>query len=236
MKLFITTAPRQNVFYKKIGKDYAIDEYGKRIRAVGYYEPVDCEYLRYGGEDQPCCYPVIPMIHAFAEENDKIQVIVLVAPLEKCKENFELLSNEVQELCRNRNIQYTMTQLDVPVDETINTHLETFQELIEYITEGDSAYLDLTYGTKPTMYAQLLAMNYSHVVRNVFVGCVAYGEMVWDEKGIPKGKRIFDCTKLFLMDQIIYNLSRLKIKNPTNVIREIIKTKPQEETHDGDDR
>lgn len=228
MKRFITTAPRQEVFYKTIGRgQYAVDENGNKLRSDGYYLPVNCAHLRY---DEPCCYPVIPMINAFAEEGDEIEVIVLSAPLEKCRENIELLTGDVDAICTPRNIKYRMTPFDIPLDETIETHLAAFERIISLLSEGDILYLDMTYGSKPSMYMQLLTLNYAHqAMRNVYVECVAYGEMVWDKDGKPLGKRIFDCTKLFLMDQIVCDLGKQKAENPSKLISSILQFDPDEE-------
>lgn len=231
MKRFFTTAPRQEVYYKtKFRGVYELDEAGNKLRAPGYYVPVDCEYLAFGGEDQPCCYPVLPMINAFAESDEEIEVIVLTAPMEKCAENLAHLTDEVQALCAEKNMRFRVTEFPIPLDETIGTHLDDFERIIALLRDGDTVYLDMTYGSKPATYMLLLTMNYAHrAMKNVYVDAVVYGGMIWDKDNNPQGKRIYDCTKLFMMDQIVSSLAEQGTENPAAVIRSVLAFDPNEE-------
>ena len=231
MKRFYTTAPRQEVYYKtKFRGVYELDVAGNKLRQPGYYIPVDCDYLAFGGENHPCCYPVLPMINAFTEAGEEIEVIVLTAPMEKCSENLAHLTDEVQDLCAAKDVRFHMTEFPIPLDETIGTQLDDFERIISLLCEGDTIYLDMTYGSKPATYMLLLTMNYAHrAMKNVYVDAVVYGGMIWDNDGNPQGKRIYDCTKLFMMDQIIAALGEQNMENPAAAIRGILSFEPNEE-------
>jgi len=224
MKKFITTAPRQNVYYKSENGKYVRDENGLPLRIDTPYTPENCAYLVY---DHPCCYPIIPVINAYAQDGEEIEVIVLTAAEKTmCEENYQHLCDDLEEVRAEKDLKIKMTRFEISLDETIETHLSTFERLISMFCEDDILYCDITYGSKPYMYMQLLALNYAHQsMNNVYVECVAYGGYDFE----TKQRKIYDCTKLFLMDQIIGRLSHGSFGNPLEVIKGVLHFNEDEE-------
>ena len=48
MKLFITTMPRQEVYWLQKDKKTVIDDNGNKVRDPMGYIPVDCDHLQFG--------------------------------------------------------------------------------------------------------------------------------------------------------------------------------------------
>lgn len=220
MKIFLTVMPRQNVFFKSEGDIRQRDTMG--------YRTMDCDELAYDG---PCCYPVLLQIRAYVRPGEEIRVITITGSDPKndrlCHENFELLRGELEALCTERNISFTLEKLLIPMNERIDTHLNTFQQLIDRFQNGDILYGDITYGTKPNMMVLLLALNYANqAMRNAHVESVVYGEKIFS--GVQE-KRIYDMTKLFLMQSISCLLGQQQVADPASVIRELIHFEPDRE-------
>lgn len=205
MKKFITTAPRQAVVPEMTGKP-----------ETEYYQAIDNPKLQY---DVLTCFPLIPLIHAYVVPGDCFQVFVLTANYDNCNRNFDYLKAEIEKISKQLNASCIVTKIKIPFDETIMTHMDTFQKLIEKAEPGDVFCADITYGTKPTPLIEIMALNYAYrVYNNVSVECIVYGE-----KDFNTGKkRIFDVTSLFYMDQIVNELAKSGNKAPLKVIKELL--------------
>jgi len=229
MKLFITTMPRQEVYWLMNGKEYVRDANGEKVRDPMGYIPVECDHLRFEG---PCCYPVIPLINAYVEPGDEVRVLALLAVDERkdveeekkwdglCKVNYDLMEAEVKQLCESRGVSVTVESLNISMEETTSSQLKLFEKLISQFQKDSCIYADLTFGTKPAMYTQTLALNYANqVMHNVYVGGVVYGLKLFTGE---QKKFLYDLTKLFLLSQITHELGKSNIEDPLSVIRYIL--------------
>lgn len=216
MKKFIATAPLQRPKSEK-----------------ACYRAIDNSKLVY---DKPVDYPVLHIINGYLEAGDEMEAIILTTDrigkkkqnileeneniLSPVEENFQRMEKEIQELCEKRNaICKNITRIHIPDDELIQTHLNTFQKLISCFHNDDILYACMTYGTKPVPIVQLMALNYAYrALNNVTIECICYGALDHD----TKEKRIFDITALFLMDQIVNELAKIRDDNPVEVIRQIL--------------
>lgn len=206
IKKFITTAARQEV-----------------SGSPGFYEAVNNPELKYEVNNS---YPVLPMINAYVEEGDAVELIIvrMVPEDEKgkatAKENFDAIEVLVTELCMQKKAFFLgVKDFEVPDDEQIDTHLNIFERLIGMITGNDRVFVDVTYGTKTQMLALVLAINYVYqAVPGAKVECVVYGNYNFQSKQ----KKIYDITALFLMNQIVNRLSVVRHSDPIQAIRNII--------------
>lgn len=205
MKKFITTAPRQAVVPEMTGRP-----------ETECYRAVDNPLLQY---DVPACFPLLPLINAYVVLGDCFEVFILTAQYENCYRNFDYLKAEIETISRQIGASCIVTMIEIPFDETITTHLDTFRKLIEQAEPRDIFYADITYGTKPTPMIEIMALNYAYrVCDNVSVECVVYGE-----KDFQSGKkRIFDVTSLFFMDQIVNELAKSRNKDPLKAIKGLL--------------
>ncbi len=203
MKKIITVAPLQHV------------EAGNLI-----YDAVNNEKLQY---DVPVCFPVLPLIHGYVESGEAVEVLVLTTENhETAQGNYQKIECEVTGLCESIGASCTVSKIDIPFDETVEAHLNTFKTLIGKISDGDTAFVDMTYGSKCQALILMMAMNYGYrACKDCTIECFVYGSKDFRD-GHPCGQRIYDITSLFLMDQIVNELAKGKNKNPMKAIESIL--------------
>ena len=147
MKKFICVIPRQK----------AGDLSNVRYQAQGN------RALDYPGTTR---FPVIPLIWGYGQEGEEIRVIALSADYDNCRCNLELLKEELEALCKDRGLSCPkgVEVVEVPFDESLDSHIATFQKLIDRTEDGDDLYACLTFGSKPTPLVEVMAMQYAYRV------------------------------------------------------------------------
>lgn len=203
MKKILTIAPLQHV------------EAGNLI-----YQPINNEKLQY---NVPTCFPVLPLIHGYMTAGDSAEVFVLTTENHQiASENYKIIECEIKKLCTELGASCTVNKINIPFNETVETHLNTFQALIEKISDGDTILADITYGSKCLAILLMMALNYSYrACKNCIVDCFIYGSLDFRE-GHPCGRRIYDITSLFLMDQIVNELAKSGNRSPAKTIESIL--------------
>lgn len=215
MKKFITTAPRQWVFPRSNNQEILPYESDNPILSCPIRTP----------------FPVIPLIDAYIADGDSLfEVIVITAvgtEQGNCAEdNYRLLVEAVQKLAESKNASCRFEKLEIPLEESSDTHLDTFAKIIELIQPEDTVYCDITYGTKTTPIIEMLALNFAYQCKDASVECVSYGEAVFDRDTHEIiRKKIYDITPLFLMDQIVNTLARGHVVNPLAAIQSVLSFK-----------
>lgn len=184
------------------------------------YAAVNNEKLRY---NVPTCFPVLPLIHGYVEPGDDVEVYVLtVENHETAEANYRTVERETASLCGKIGASCSVSKISVPFEETVENHLDTFRALIGRISDGDTILVDMTYGTKCLTLVLMMAMNYGYrACRDCAIGCFVYGSLDFRD-GHPSGKRIYDITALFLMDQIVNELAKSRHKDPMRAIEGIL--------------
>lgn len=201
MKKFMMTSPFQPA--GRLGK--------------GIYIAADNERLSYGRETS---FPIIPVINGYAEDGETIEVIVNVSDYENARYNLTLLEEELAALCEEKHIRYTITTIETPYNNLLDTQLLLFEKLIDCTADGDTLYCCVTYGTKPVPMIQTMAVNYAYRIRkNVSIGCVVYGAVDFNTKEM----NLYDITSLLYMDEIVRVMAEQKIENPTEKIKMLLK-------------
>lgn len=184
------------------------------------YTAVNNDRLQY---DEPSCYPVLALINGYIEPGEDIEVYVLTTEEhEQCGKNYHEVEQLIHVLCRRIGASCTVSSIPVPFNESPVTHLSTFQELLNRIGDGDIIYADMTYGSKCQAITLMMGLNYAYQsCENCTVECFVYGSKDFSPTA-RKGKRIFDVTSLFLMDQIVNELAKSSNKNPRRAIEAIL--------------
>lgn len=205
MKKILTIAPLQHV------------ETGNLI-----YDAVNNEKLQY---NVPTCFPVLPLIYGYVKAEDAVEVYVLTTENhEIALENYRIMEREVTSLCEEIGASCSISKINIPFDETVEAHLDTFKKLIDKISDGDTVFVDMTYGPKCLAIILMMAMNYGYrICKDCTMECFVYGSLDFRD-GHPCGRRIYDITSLFLMDQIVNELAKSKNTNPMKAIESILAT------------
>lgn len=200
MKKIITVAPLQR------------GEAGSLI-----YDAVNNEKLQY---NVPVCFPVLHLIHGYVKSGEAVEVFVLTTKNhEIAQDNFQKIECEVTDLCKSIGASCSVNPIDIAFEETVEDHLDTFKKLIGKISDGDTVLADMTYGSKCLTIVLMMALNYGYrACKDCTIECFVYGSKDFR----TGGKKIYDITSLFLMDQIVNELAKSKNKNPMKVIESIL--------------
>lgn len=203
MKKFFTVAPLQRVTSGEL-----------------CYVAVNNSKLQY---DVPNCFPLLPLIYGYVEAGEAVELFVLTTQdHEIATENYQTINREATKLCGELGASCVVNRIGIPFDETVESHLETFKTLIGKISDGDTILADMTYGPKCLAIILMMAMNYGYrVCKDCTIECFVYGSKDFRD-GHPCGKRIFDITSLFLMDQIVNELAKSGNRNPMKAIESIL--------------
>ena len=150
MKKFITTSPLQEIL------------------SCVEYVAVDNKALQFNRKTR---FPVIPLLNAYAEAGEEIELIVLCHKGHEDRsgeyrdpsgKNFELLKEEVEELRKEKKFECVIKKIEMEYNECINEHLKNFEHLIEQIEDEDELYACMSYGTKAVPIIEMMALNYAH--------------------------------------------------------------------------
>ncbi len=200
MKKFITTSPLQP----------------KGRLEKGIYQAADNQKLLY---EKPTGFPVIPMIHGYAEPGEQIEVLVILSDYENAEYNLTLLEEELKALCEEKQIRYTLKTLNIPYDNTLDTQLLLFQKLIDCTADHDTLYACITYGTKPMPMVITMGLNYAHRMhQNVSIDCIVYGARDFNTNTM----QIYDITSLLYMDEIVRLMAEQKTPDPAEKIKKML--------------
>ena len=192
---------------------------------------LECKYacksndrLNYEGKTR---FPIIPVIDGYVKKGEPFQVVVLLQENNKdVIRNYELLKEELKTIVNKKEIKLTddsFLEIMVSKEETAFEELKCYEKLLDSINDNDELYLCITYGQKPITIVEMMALNTSYnIKKNISVGCVVYGGL--DRSVDPKNPipTLYDVTPLFLMSQMSYELATAKVKNPIQIIRNVL--------------
>ena len=182
------------------------------------YEAVDNERLEYNKETS---FPIIPLIAGYTNKDDEIEVIALCHDYQNSKNNFEKFRIELEALSSNKGFLYKLNKFEIPYDNRMSVHVNTFYKLAETIQDEDEINACLTFGTKPLSIVELMTLNYAYRAKK---NC-SYGALVYGEYDHNDGKaKIYDVTSLFIVDELIRKASESEYSNPINMLRIITNT------------
>ncbi len=200
MKKFIMTSPYQP----------------KGRLEKGIYKAADNQLLAY---DIPTSFPILSAVNGYVESGEAIEIITIVSDYDNAKYNYELFKEEVSQLSLNKGFNYTMKAVSIPYDNSINTELELFGKLIDCMSDDDTLFVCITYGSKPFPLVQIMALNYAYRIRkNVSIGCIVYGAKDHNNGNME----VYDITSLLYIDEAVRLMAEQKIENPTDMIKNLL--------------
>lgn len=209
MKKFITVIPQQPA--------------GQLNKVV--YEPVENRKLKF---EEGTRFPIIPVLNAYAEKGEKVRVLAIRQNYDNCFANGKLLEEEIGELLAKDSafvLENGIEFIDIPFDESAETHIDTFQKLLEYIEEDDELYACVTFGSKPLEIVENMSLRYAEaVVPGARVKCIVYGSIdrtTRDNLGHSPFK-IYDITSLMIIQNTVELIKDKKLKNVKELLNAII--------------
>lgn len=173
MKKFIMVTPLQPVERAKrdvSGRIIIGNESGKPIMEPfdnlkkGRYEPIGNPRLLYDKADGMTRFPIIPVINAYAQKRETIEVIAINTHTPASEVHFSQLEEETAALARETGFNCNVTDVPVNYVGDVNTMVQVFRKLLDYLKDGDTLYACFTYGVKPMPIAELMALQYAYRV------------------------------------------------------------------------
>ena len=183
----------------------------------GIYKAVDNDKLQY---DKPTAFPVIPLIHGYAEPGEEIEVIAVVCRYANATDNLKRFKDELEDLCKEMHLNCHVEPLNIDYSNDLDTLLDLFGQLIECTSDDDTLYACISYGTKPMPLVLTMALQFGHRIHsNVCFGCVAYGIKDF----LSNEMHIYDITSLLYMDEIVRIMADQKVSDPVDKIKALLK-------------
>ena len=93
-------------------------------RTCSVYHAADNQLLEYG---KKVSFPIIPVINAYAEEGEEIEVISVVSDYENAEHNFDIFCDQLGELCTEKKLKLKNGKpfkITVPYNELLDTQIE----------------------------------------------------------------------------------------------------------------
>jgi hypothetical protein len=206
-KLFITVIANQG------------EKNGERLLKAVRYTPSGNSKLGY---DKAIRFPITCAINGYANKGDKLRIIAIKNAGNKDADyNFQnFFKEEIKTVAAEKEIDFNVDDIEVieiPNNETTETHLKMFVDIISTIGDDTEICACITFGTKPVPVVLSMALHYVYAIRkNTSVKCIVYG------RAFPGPVEIFDTTPLFYMDAIVNTLSKIKPKDPDKAIRQML--------------
>lgn len=176
--------------------------------------------------DKETRFPIIPAVNGYAVPGEDFRMIAVMQDAVNEKRNIEALQKEFEMLCTEKGLVCSrgIEVIVVPVAETVSTHIETFQTLLDYVEDEDELFFCITYGSKPVQNCVMMAVQYAYRVHeNVSISCAVYGNIERpEEKPETWYGAIYDVTALFQLDEIVRMLANNRVKDPRGMIRQIL--------------
>lgn len=175
--------------------------------------------------DHKTRFPIITALEGYTQPGEEVAVIAVVPDMELGRRNLELFRQEVEEVCRNKQLSCAGVQVvTVPTDDRVATHVATFQKLLDFAADGDELFCCMTYGTKPLSTALMMAVQYAYRVKeNTTISCIVYGQIFrpGDDRSAWAAS-VYDMTALVQLDEIVRVLADRGVENPKAVIDSIL--------------
>ena len=170
-------------------------------------------------------FPIIPVIYSNANPDDEIEVILIMFDYHETQLNRYYFQEELDEA--QAAIGFTVKG-GAPVEITTSgaedneTQIKLFRNLTACLSDGDTLFMCVTFGQKPLTIIQFMTLNYAYKIRkNIEIGAVVYGR--WNNSLVSKDPSvIYDVTSLFLLNDVISNLSNIKAPNAEELIDRIL--------------
>lgn len=199
----------------------------KKFYTISPFQPSDrmTEGVEYIPDNNPdlkfgkTSFPIIPVINAYAEKNEKIEIISVISNYGNAKENQKLFIKEVDKLAEEKGFKYNITPINIDYNDNIDTQIDLFAQLIDTTNDEDQIYADITYGSKVMSQILSMGINYSYRLhKNVTLGCIVYGKADHQNNTYT----IYDETSMNYMDEIVRVLAETKISNPAKHIKALL--------------
>lgn len=165
-------------------------------------------------------FPILTAFQGYVEPGERSRIIAIRMDSDNARRNFDLLKQELKEICEKRKIPFPdIVVIDIPEDEEVSTHVETFRKMIDCFEDNDELFGCLTFGTKPLSEVVRMSIQYAYrVKKNTSICCIVYGQIVRDSQSSIIDSFVYDQTALLRLDEIVRLMVDQGVKNPSTVL------------------
>lgn len=172
--------------------------------------------------EEKTMFPVMHLISNYATKGEMIKVIPIYIGNPAVEYNYKLFHSELDALKERTGFEYSINIVEKNDNETIETILSLFVDLIGNVDDGDTLFACLTYGTKVVPIVINMMLNYAYKCKKgVSVEAVVYGLKDFSDKTGKRGE-LYDITSLFYMDSVVNKLAEMKASDPEGAIRQML--------------
>lgn len=166
-------------------------------------------------------FPIIPVINAYASNEDNIRIIAIKTDGENYEYNYNTyFKPEVEKIVKDKNLKLDEIEIIKSEEsEDIETHLKLFFDLISSLNDNEEIFACITYGTKPTPIIEFIALDYAYKLKkDISIGCIVYGRYAHRfPNDINNG--IYDLTSFFHLNSALRYLADMKVNDPESAIK-----------------
>ena len=176
--------------------------------------------------DTAVSFPILTAMHGYLEPGERSKLVALWQDTEDGRRNLRILREQMEEVCAKRNL--ALPELDsvkIGMEDTVSTHVDNFQKLIDQVEDDDELFACITFGTKPASQTVLMAAQYAYrIKRNASISCIVYGgvDRSMGEDPSQWAPAVYDETALAQLDEIVRLLADRGVSNPREAIRQIL--------------
>lgn len=205
MKKFITTIPLQ---------------IHGQLREIKY-DSHDNPRLTY---DENCSFPILCAMNGYVGYGEHIEIVTISIENDKqdsvTSANYQLFLSQLKRLAEAKGFSYEIVRNIIKKeDDSRDTLIKTYSELIESVSDNDQLFACVTFGTKPVSTLTVMALHYAYRVKEkVDICAIVYGGQRFSIDSNNEVAELYDVTSLFYIDESVESIANLNIKNPEKTL------------------
>lgn len=180
----------------------------------------------FSGYDKKSSFPIVPIIACTAETGESLTVCMIFIGdqnTQVCKDNESRLKEELSALSKGCKINIIYQVLPIQDVQSQREHWKLLASVAQSVEDGDTVYMDITFGTKPTPIVFFMTMQYlQKAKRDVKMGGIYYGRFYFGEKN--RRPDLYDITSLYAMGNMISRLDGDRKEESRNIISGLLRT------------
>lgn len=164
-------------------------------------------------------FPIIVPIYNELIEGESIKVIEIITDYPTVEINRMIFEKQLFEITEERRVNVEIIRINTDYDESIESHVKLFSDIIESVNDGDVVSADITYGTKPTPLVLNSAMTYFYnCCDNITIDKVIYGRYDFGKKKAY----IHDVSALLFIGFTANEIGHSGLSDPLSVMKAML--------------
>lgn len=198
MKKFIFTIPIQK------------PEFSKNVNYLSDFDSLK--------NDLVTKFPILIPIVNSVKESEHIKIIAICINHENTKVHMPVFQEELDNIAKNIGFSYEIEFIHTEFNESLNSHISLYLDLIEFFSDNDILTADVTYGTKPTPMIIKMALSFAkNYYNNVFIDKIIYASLNF----ITGESKVHDVSSLFYMERVTQLAKNHNLEDIKKILKNI---------------